>query len=610
MFKHTHFIAIKDYLELLNMDPRYADSFEVKHSSTHNTMERHNSFQNRPSPLSESFCSRCSNPSNTSTHKPISQTQIDPIHRYHSHTTDIPPTNSHVTRESLRTAQLLSDNGPTIQPERISQSRISNPVIEDPKFISSNTSSQTIHNSTYQQRYPLESSQELPKGAELLPGNGPKTPRGSLYLFQRGQAASRIANPDDIIRNNTQHCSCCEHKNTSPTTDQINHNDLVNGRPQVYDDEQDLRLTNWFPRVLVIGPGGFKGLKALGFLSPIEDFGLLQYTDTYCGVSVGAIISLLIVAGYQIREIVGEAATLDIFKDMENISVKSIMDNKGLLSNEPVKRRLTQLVLNKFGTVPTLRGLYLQTGKAFVAVTLNATDEECEIMGPFTHPNVSCVDATMFSMNIPFVFYQLIYHGKTYADGALGNPYPIDYFDDGHTNILGIYMKGANSTPNLSHNRNAMSIHPPSGTILHRVEPVRPVSESEGSIPIGTYFSKIIHSLMDQRRNNIIQNSSQRCKHVCLETKVVNVVDYNLSTDDKAHMLVEGFNEGKSFLSQLCDNTYLGPKIPPKLSYTYPEYYMISTEDTTENVVYNTATNDRTHQDTLTEINILSAMTQ
>ena len=191
----------------------------------------------------------------------------------------------------------------------------------------------------------------------------------------------------------------------------------------------------WLPRVLVIGPGGTKGLKALGFLSPIEDYGLLEYTDTYCGVSVGAIISLLIVAGYQIREIVGEVATLDLFKDMENLTIKSMIDNKGFMSNEPVRRRLTQLLLNKFGIVPTLRGLYMQTGKAYIAVTLNATDEECEVMGPFSHPNVSCVDATMFSMNIPFIFYQLIYQGKTYVDGALANPYPVDYFDDGNTNI-------------------------------------------------------------------------------------------------------------------------------------------------------------------------------
>ena len=329
-------------------------------------------------------------------------------------------------------------------------------------------------------------------------------------------------------------------------------------------------FSKWMPRVLVIGPGGTKGLKALGFLSPIEDHGLLQYTDTYCGVSVGAIISLLIVAGYQIREIVGEVANLDLFKDMEILTVRSMLDNRGFLSNEPVRKRLVQLLLNRFGVVPTLHGLYMQTGKAFIAVTLNATDEKCEMMGPFTHPNVSCVDATMFSMNIPFVFYQLVYQGKTYVDGALANPYPVDYFDDGDTNILGIYMKTSHDkSPILSPNTTSLQPNSHTNHILHRLEP-----PSNSPIPLGSYCFKIVHSLMDQRRNHIVQKSSSRCKHVCLESKSLDVVGYSITKEEKARMLVEGFNEGKEFITLLTSNLPIDPKVPPPQLYHYPPYYI------------------------------------
>ncbi|CAH6420767.1 Patatin phospholipase [uncultured virus] len=376
-----------------------------------------------------------------------------------------------------------------------------------------------------------------------------------------------------------------------PTCETNKHNTPMTNKTQSNIPDPLIESRNWMPRVLVIGPGGFKGLKALGFLSPIEDSGLLQCTDTYCGVSAGAIISLLVVAGYQIREIVGEASTLNLFKDLDNLTVQSIIDNKGLISNEPIRKRLTQLVLNKFGTIPTLWGLYMQTGKAYVAVTLNATDEECEIMGPFTHPHISCVDATMFSMNIPFVFYQLIYQGKTYVDGALGNPYPVDYFDDENTNILGIYMKTVNNigtrNKNINYNRDSRG----SSTNNHQTDrefasTISSRSNSQGvilqridhtpaqALPIGTYSFKIIHALMDQRRNHIIQQSSPKCKHICLETKQVNIVGYSLTKEDKADMLVEGFNEGKAFIAQLYNNTYIGPRISSKLSYVYPPYYM------------------------------------
>lgn len=354
----------------------------------------------------------------------------------------------------------------------------------------------------------------------------------------------------------------------------------------------------WIPRVLVIGPGGFKGMKALGFLSPIEDVGLLEYIDTYCGVSVGAIISLLIVAGYEIREIVGEAATLDLFKDMENLTIKSIMDNRGIISNEPVRKKLTQLLLNKFGIIPTLHGLYLQTGKAYIAVTLNATDDECEMMGPFTHPNVSCLDATMFSMNIPFVFYQLKYHGKTYVDGALGNPYPVDYFDDGNTNILGIYMKTIYINGGPSQRTNP-------GIILKKIEDSR-----DNSLPVGTYFYKIVNSLMNQRRNHIIQQSTLKCKHVCLETENLDIIGYSMNKEEKAQMLVEGFNEGKKFIDQLGKSEYQQKSY--KKMYMYPPYYLseglICDEDNDQNKSEILLMRDQ-EQPFVDNINILSAMT-
>lgn len=326
----------------------------------------------------------------------------------------------------------------------------------------------------------------------------------------------------------------------------------------MYIIKKDMDGTSWIPRVLVIGPGGFKALKVLGFLSPIEDKGLLKYVDTYCGVSAGAIISLLLVCGYEIREIVGEVATLDLFKDLDNLTIRSIVDNRGFISNEPIKKRLTNLILKKFGTIPTLYGLYMQTGKAYIAVSLNATDEKCEMMGPFTHPNVSCIDATLFSMNIPFVFYQLMYHGKTYVDGALANPYPVDYFDDGNTNILGIYMKTSNGK-NL-----------PSNRIIERID-----DNSLGShMQLPTYCYKIIHSLMDQRRFHIMQCSSDKCKHVCLETKFLDMVGYGITKEDKANLLVEGFNEGKSFLEKISNGTYQDAPCPPVQSYVYPPYYL------------------------------------
>jgi len=327
---------------------------------------------------------------------------------------------------------------------------------------------------------------------------------------------------------------------------------------------------SWNPRVLVMGPGGIKGLKILGFLSPIEDSGLLEKVDTYCGVSVGAILSLLLITGYTVREIIGEAIMLDLFKDLISFNIKTSVSQRGLLSSEPIRKRLTDLLLGKFGMIPTLEGLYLRTGKAFVAVTLNATDEECVMMGPFTHQHVSCIDATMFSMNIPFVFYQLIYNEKTYVDGALANPYPIDYFDDGNTDILGIYLCSSKAVTRAIAPARIDPLHP-NTPIIQRIEAE---DTSTNTLSISSYWVKMVNSLLEQRRVHIMQHASSRCKNVSLETNTNDLIGVSLTIEDKVKMMTEGYNEGKAFLKQLRDGIYRGPRISEPQKYTYPQYYM------------------------------------
>lgn len=293
-----------------------------------------------------------------------------------------------------------------------------------------------------------------------------------------------------------------------------------------------MKIMDWKPRVLVIGPGGAKGFVTLGFLVPLEDHKHLQNINVYCGVSIGAVISLLLVCGYSIREIIGQAVMVDLAKELHNFNFQSTINNRGLISHEPTRNMLTELVLAKFNTIPTLGELYQRTGKSLVTVTLNATDNTCVFMDKNTTPNISCVEATLFSMNIPFVFYQLIHEGKTYVDGGLANPYPVNYFDDGNTNILGIFMKG---NPNISN-----------------------------ALTFADYADKIIHSLMEQMRLLILQNSSDKCRHVCLTTDVDDMIGYKVTLEDKADMLILGEKRGREYL-----RNYQSPFIPLKSSYQY-----------------------------------------
>jgi predicted acylesterase/phospholipase RssA len=288
----------------------------------------------------------------------------------------------------------------------------------------------------------------------------------------------------------------------------------------------------WKPQVLVLGPGGIKGFLELGALCVLESNDLLSEVHTYVGVSVGAILSLLIVCGYSMTEIIIEAADADIFEDISKFDFQDIHSNVGIVSSSPIKRKLIRKVLQRFGYVPTLQQLYNETGLTLVTVTANLNQEKTEYMSHLTEPELSCVDAVMFSMNIPLIFYKLKYKGCIYVDGALGNPYPIDPWDDGETNILGIYTKSTQKTD----------------------------KEPEGASTT-MYIHKIIHFSMTQIRDRIIENSSKRCKHIELTSNIIDSTGFTINAQMKADMVLKGVAVAEAFLKEIqSTNVDLDPK--------------------------------------------------
>jgi predicted acylesterase/phospholipase RssA len=274
------------------------------------------------------------------------------------------------------------------------------------------------------------------------------------------------------------------------------------------------------PKVLVLGPGGIKGFLELGALYTLEQYHILDNVETFVGVSVGAIIGLLLVVGYDIVEIIAEAADVNIFEDISAVRFQDMRDNVGLISSAPVKRKLIRSVENKLGYVPTLQGLYALTGKKLVCVTVNLDREQTEFMSCDTEPDMSCVDAVMFSMNIPIIFYKLKYQGCVYVDGALGNPFPVNEYDDGETDILGIYIDSTRRTEG---------------------EPMDATTT--------LYLNKIIHITMSSLRYYIIRGCSRKVKCLRLESNIIDSTGLSIDAELKANMIVSGYKSALNFVN-------------------------------------------------------------
>lgn len=270
------------------------------------------------------------------------------------------------------------------------------------------------------------------------------------------------------------------------------------------------------PRSVVLGPGGVKGFLQLGALFSLEQRALLNEVKSYTGVSIGAVISLLLCSGCDVREIIGYAIDTDLFRSLNNFNFEDMKTGTGFISNDSIKSKLTDIIQNKFGYIPSMNTFHNITGYDFCAVTYNITKNETEYISYHNYPGISVIEATMLSTNIPILFFKAIYNGNTYADGALGDPYPISYHDEkGKEQVLGIYVD------NVCKEESAQS-----------------------------YTNSIIMAPMRELRKHRIKSSSARCKHLGIYTDTANITGFNLSLQGKADMVIEGFKQAQEFLTK------------------------------------------------------------
>lgn len=269
--------------------------------------------------------------------------------------------------------------------------------------------------------------------------------------------------------------------------------------------------------VLVLGPGGIKGFLELGALYYLEETDRLREIHTLVGVSVGAIICLLLNIGLTVKEILHIAIEESDFINIEELDILYIMTNfrkhSGLFSNQKIREVLSNIINDKLSFVPTLRELYEITNKELVTVTYNLSKESVIYMSYKNYPDTNCIDAILISINIPIVFHMLKMNEDVYIDGAFGDPYPILLKDNGRNRVLGIYIE----------------------------------SKTGNKDNILIYIHDAIHCLFTNLTKRNASESSVRCKHLGLKCDVIYAIGTHVSITDKARMFLYGYSEAKSF---------------------------------------------------------------
>jgi len=286
-----------------------------------------------------------------------------------------------------------------------------------------------------------------------------------------------------------------------------------------------------FKRIL-IAPGGAKGFYYLGFLLYMEHHRLLDSVEWWSGVSVGAIIGMLLSCGYTVVEIILSTIRLDLFSLLSireqlhgpfSLNIQDTIERRGLLNiDETLGLLLNQLIFQKLNYLPS----FSQLRTPFSCTSTNRTDGMTEVFGwsrngttPYIQTKdltMSIVEAACLSSNLPFVFQERTYMGKKYVDGAIRDPLPVGLIDDGETEVLCIYLENIYNEENQ-------------------------VNQSSLSKSM-RYLAELIDTPIQEIRRRSLLTISDKCTCVRIPTTNVNAIGLGISLQDKEKMVVEGYD--------------------------------------------------------------------
>lgn len=197
---------------------------------------------------------------------------------------------------------------------------------------------------------------------------------------------------------------------------------------------------------LVLSGGGMKGLYLLGSLEYLYTEVGFSHIKGYYGVSIGAVICVLLLLGYSPLEVM---AQICVHKIPQKISVidKNVIERKSLFDPKHFLEIFEEMIRSRVDTIPTLSEFFQKTQKdLYITTTCLASPYEPVYLHHSTHPDLSLSKAVHMSMSIPFAFGYAEYEGKKYVDGGLLDNFPILYASERAKRPFGICLSNRTET--------------------------------------------------------------------------------------------------------------------------------------------------------------------
>lgn len=173
---------------------------------------------------------------------------------------------------------------------------------------------------------------------------------------------------------------------------------------------------------LVLGGGASKGFAIVGVLDALyEEYeGFYQRLKTLVGVSIGALIAILLLIGYTPAEIFCLWKETDM-KNLRNSYMFGFFDNGANCV------RWLEKALEDRGLSPCITLLQLAnfTHKTLHVAVINVNKGERQYFSHLNHPNCTVTEAFRMAINLPFLFSAYMYQNEYYIDAGTIDSFPI-----------------------------------------------------------------------------------------------------------------------------------------------------------------------------------------
>ncbi|HEV7473006.1 MAG TPA: patatin-like phospholipase family protein [Pyrinomonadaceae bacterium] len=289
---------------------------------------------------------------------------------------------------------------------------------------------------------------------------------------------------------------------------------------------------------LVFEGGGVKGVAYGGVFEVLEQKQITPQIESVAGTSAGAITATMMSLNYSAEEFLKIMTRLD-FKKFEDgcdlIGPFRLIRRFGWFKGNYFLNLMQSYIERKTGDGrATFRDLVEKYAdrhfKRLYVFGTNLTQQAVQKFSYETTPEVAVADAVRISMSIPFFFEARYYEqngsNDAYCDGGVLNNYPIDTFDEQHTEV------DPDSGQQMLHRT------PNQETLgFHFVDPSQPASPINS---LRSFTGGVIDALLDIQDILLKTNPGDERRSVFINDLGVKFTDFELSDQTKRALIDQG----------------------------------------------------------------------